>query len=120
MTFNSSTYTPPSGTTDNSLLNFDTDFTGTAADNSDFDSSNTGWLTGDVFGDGTYSASMAVSTVNSNGYFNVAPSFVVTDGLRPGAQETSSFNVFIDYSAMYAPMAEMDAALAGFNNYVRR
>lgn len=109
---------PTPSTTDNSLLDFDTDFFDDAVDN-DYDLEDLLWEEGGVFGDGTYSATMASNILNSDGYFNVTPSFIVSDGWRPGAQETSTYSMFNDFSSIYTPFIDtLDAALASFNNYI--
>ncbi len=110
---------------DNSILDLSIEdkSTSTSEDQSSEDHSDD-WEDGIAKHGSNYDAWMDPNILNVDGYFNVDPSSIVTDGYRPGAQELSDFNLHDNiadtagemYDNFTDPLGGPDFRLFDFNN----
>lgn len=74
------------------MLNINVNPSGSSSDHSSVDTSN-GWQNGTVTAHGNWSVYMKPEILNSDGLRNVWPSYMVSNGFRPGAQDFSKFSL---------------------------
>ncbi len=110
---------------DNSILDLTIEdkSTSTSEDQTSEDHSDD-WEDGIAKHGSNYDAWMDPNILNVDGYFNVDPSHIVTDGYRPGNQELSDFNLHDNiadtagemYDNFTDPLGGPDFRLFDFNN----